>query len=82
MNCRTEIQSVFKKGLFKNRTINLGIVLEILLLIMIMYVPILQEVFGTAEIGWKSWLFLFCIPPIILVIEEIRKAFSRGFAHK
>jgi Ca2+-transporting ATPase len=81
MNCRTENQSVFKKGLWKNRTIILGIILEIFLLVVIMYVPVLQEVFGTAPIGVKSWLFLFCIPPIILAIEEIRKAFSRKVAH-
>ena len=80
MNCRTENQSVFKKGLWKNRTINLGIVLEILLLILIMYVPVLQNAFGTAPIGVTSWIFLFCIPPVILMIEEIRKAFSRRLA--
>ncbi|MDF2903859.1 MAG: P-type superfamily ATPase [Bacillus sp. (in: firmicutes)] len=80
MNCRTEDQSVFKKGLWKNRTINLGIIVEILLLVLIMYIPVLRSAFGTAPIGMKSWLFLFCIPPIILVIEEIRKAFSRRLA--
>ncbi|MGJ7922145.1 cation-translocating P-type ATPase [Neobacillus sp. LXY-4] len=81
MNCRTESQSVFRKGLWKNRTINIGIILEIAFLLMIMYVPLFQKVFGTAPIGVSSWLFLFCIPPIILAIEEIRKAFSRKFAH-
>ena len=82
MNCRTENESVFKKGLWKNRTINIGIIFEIFFLILIMYVPLLQGAFGTAPIGVKSWIFLFCIPPIILMIEEIRKAFSRRYAHK
>ena len=82
MNCRTEKQSVFKKGLFKNYTINLGIILEVFFLVLIMHVPTLQKVFGTAPIGVKGWLFLMFIPPIILAIEEVRKFFSRMHSPK
>ena len=77
MNCRTENESVFKIGFLKNVTINAGIILEVILLLVIMHVPLLQKVFGTAPIGVQSWTFLICIPPIILAIEEIRKAISR-----
>ena len=77
MNCRTKQQSIFKEGLWSNPIINMGIVSEILLLFLIMHVPILQNVFGTTSIGWENWIFLFCIPPIIIMLEEIRKAFSR-----
>ena len=82
MNCRTDRQSVFKKGLFKNYTINLGIILEVFFLVLIMHVPTLQKVFGTAPIGVKDWLFLMFIPPIILAIEEVRKVFSRMHSPK
>lgn len=77
MNCRTENESVFKIGFLKNVTINAGIILEVILLLVIMHVPLFQKVFGTAPIGVQSWIFLICIPPIILAIEEIRKAISR-----
>lgn len=80
MNCRTENESVFKIGFLKNVTINAGIILEVILLLVIMHVPLLQKVFGTAPIGIQSWIFLICIPPIILAIEEIRKAISRRIA--
>lgn len=80
MNCRTENESVFKIGFLKNITINAGIILEVILLLVIMHVPLLQKVFGTAPIGVQSWTFLICIPPIILAIEEIRKAISRRIA--
>ncbi|WP_147535462.1 cation-translocating P-type ATPase [Bacillus marasmi] len=80
MNCRTENQSIFYKGLWKNHTINLGIIVEIIFLIMIMYVPFLQDAFGTAPIGMTDWLFLISIPPLIVAIEEIRKAISRKLA--
>ncbi|MFB6468445.1 cation-translocating P-type ATPase [Cytobacillus sp. Hz8] len=82
MNCRTENQSVIKKGLWNNRTINVGIIIQVLFLGLMMYVPFMQDVFGTAPIGVKSWFFFFLIPPIILIIEEIRKAFSRHLAVK
>ena len=80
MNCRTETQSVFKLGLLNNRTINAGIILEIIFLVLIMYVPFLRDMFGTAPIDMASWIYLICIPPVILAIEELRKAFSRKLA--
>lgn len=77
LNCRTEAQSVFKVGLFSNKTVVQGIIFEILLINAIIYVPFLQNVFQTVPIGIKDWLFLIILPPIILFIEEIRKAVYR-----
>jgi Ca2+-transporting ATPase len=79
LNCRTEKQSVFKVGLFRNRSILFGIAFEILLLSAIIYVPFLQGIFNTAPIGLKEWLFLIIIPVPIVLIEEIRKAVSRRY---
>lgn len=79
LNCRTEIQSVFKVGLFSNKRVLQGIIFEVLLINAIIYVPFLQDVFQTAPIGVKEWLFLIVLPPFILLIEEIRKAVSRKF---
>jgi magnesium-transporting ATPase (P-type) len=77
LNCRTEAQSVFKVGLFSNKTVVQGIIFEILLINAIIYVPFLQNVFQTVPIGIKDWLFLIILPPLILFIEEIRKAVYR-----
>lgn len=79
LNCRTEKQSVFKVGLFRNRSILFGIAFEILLLSAIIYVPLLQGVFNTAPIGLKEWVFLIILPVPIVLIEEIRKAVSRRY---
>ena len=38
-------------GLFSNRTINIGIVTEIVLLVLITEVPVLQTVFHTAPLA-------------------------------
>ena len=77
MNCRTETQSVFKTGLFKNRLVLLGIAVEVLLLCAILYIPALQNIFQTGPIGLREWGALLLLPMPIIIIEEIRKYFSR-----
>lgn len=77
LNCRTERQSVFKAGIFSNKRVLLGIVIEILLITAIMYVPFLQDVFQTAPIGLREWIFLVILPFPVLLLEEARKAISR-----
>lgn len=81
MNCRTETQSIFKAGLFKNRLINLGIIFEIALFAILATVPIFHGLFNTAPLRPTDWLFLIvCIVPI-LGIEELRKTWLRRRQH-
>ncbi len=79
LNCRTETQSVFKAGLLSNKRVLIGIIIEILLINSIIYIPFLQEIFQTQPIGIREWAFLIILPPLILLIEEARKAISRRF---
>jgi len=76
-NCRTEKQSIFKVGIFKNKQVNFGIIFEILLIITIVYLPPLQSIFHTAALNLSDWLFLCIWPPLVLLVEEIRKALLR-----
>lgn len=73
MNCRTQISSVFSVGLFSNRRIWLGIIVEIVLLAVLMYTPFLQVVFNTGPLDRVEWFFLFCIPIPLFLLEELRK---------
>ncbi|MCV3742141.1 cation-transporting P-type ATPase [Lentilactobacillus hilgardii] len=73
MNCRTQISSVFSVGLFSNRRIWLGIIVEIVLLAVLMYTPFLQAVFNTGPLDRVEWFFLFCIPIPLFLLEELRK---------
>jgi len=57
----------------------LGIAIELVLICALIYVPFLQGVFNTAPIGIKEWIMLLVIPPVIILIEETRKAFSRKY---
>ena len=77
LNNRTDIESVFKRGLFSNRYINIGIVVEVILLLAIIYIPFLNGIFNTAPISLVEWLYLICIPFIVFGIEELRKAYLR-----
>jgi P-type Ca2+ transporter type 2C len=48
---RTDRMSILKKGFFTNRLIIVGIVVEIALLAILLYVPFFNKVFNTAPIG-------------------------------
>jgi len=76
-NCRTERQSVFKVGLFKNKQVNLGIIIEIIIIVCLVYLPPFQSVFHTTALNLSDWALLCAWPPLILFIEEIRKAIAR-----
>ncbi len=77
MNCRTEKTSVFKIGLLANRQIVIGIVFEVALIVFLTVFPPLQSVFHTAPLAWQDYVFLCCIPPVVIAIEEARKAWLR-----
>nr|WP_225425656.1 cation-transporting P-type ATPase [Lactiplantibacillus plajomi] len=74
INCRAKLTSIFKIGLFSNHRVWFGIGFEIILISLLMYVPILQELFNTTGIAGRDWAFLFSIPIPLVLIEEIRKA--------
>lgn len=76
-NCRTEKQSAFKVGLFSNKQINFGIIFELCLIVALVYLPPFQTIFHTAALNIQDWLLLCIWPPLILFIEEIRKAVAR-----
>jgi magnesium-transporting ATPase (P-type) len=74
---RTESMSVFRIALFRNRLVWAGIATELMLVLLIIYVPFLQQVFSTAAFPLHNWLFLFAWTPSLLVADEIRKALAR-----
>jgi magnesium-transporting ATPase (P-type) len=76
-NCRTEVASVFSVGLFSNKQINRGIVFEIALIVFITLFPPFQQVFHTSPLALADYGFLCLLPPLILLVEEARKALVR-----
>jgi magnesium-transporting ATPase (P-type) len=80
LNCRTERESIFKIGPFKNKQVNIGIIVELILVVALMYVPFLRNVFQTSPVPLLGWVFLFCIPLPIVLIEEARKYYLRHYS--
>ena len=72
--CRTERESIFKVGFTTNTFYLWGILSEIIILLMFLYVPPFPSFFGFAPVNGWVWLFMFACAPAPLVADEIRKA--------
>jgi Ca2+-transporting ATPase len=77
---RTSKASLFKTSVKSNKWIWLGIALQVSIISAMVYIPILQEFFGTTGLGLMDWLFLASIALVVVVAEEIRKLISRKLA--
>ena len=75
--CRTERESVFTAGFFKNRFILGSLAAELALAIILIYLPFLERTFGFSPLTWKDWAFISAFPPVVLGAAELRKAFRR-----
>ncbi len=73
MNSRTSDQSIRKLPLFGNPLINIGLVFELAIFILLVYVPIFHNLFNTASLGVWHWIYLMLCPFVIVGLEEIRK---------
>ncbi len=74
---RTEYTTVWRLPWGSNRLVWVGIATELTLMVLLLYVPVFQQLFGTAPFPLWNWLFLFAWTPILLVADEGRKALAR-----
>ncbi len=75
--CRTRTESAFKAGIFKNKLILWGILVEIILSAVIIYHPWGNKVFSTAPIPLSVWLLLVPFVFLVFFAEEARKFIAR-----
>jgi magnesium-transporting ATPase (P-type) len=75
--CRTSKASIFKSNPRSNKWIWFGVASLFSTLFAIVYIPLLQGLFGTTALGFFDWLYLSIIPLIVISAEEIRKLFAR-----
>jgi magnesium-transporting ATPase (P-type) len=80
--CRTSKQSIFRTSLATNKWIVWGIIAQLSILAVIVYVPLLQGIFGTTGLGYMDWLYLLGLAVAVIVAEEIRKLIVRRFFTK
>jgi Ca2+-transporting ATPase len=77
MAWRADRRPLAEIGIFTNRLLLVGIVVEITMVAVLAYTPALQGVFHTAPLGGWEWLFLFLWPGVVIGAEEARKAVVR-----
>jgi len=75
--CRSEVDSLFKIGVFSNRLVWLGILVELSLFFAIVYSGTLQTIFHTAPLQPIELAFAFMFAPTIVLIDEVRKLLIR-----
>ncbi len=76
---RSEQSSIFRTGFGGNRLIWLGIAVELLLIVALVYLPPLQQIFETAAFAPHYWLILLALAPLLLIADECRKFFQHRY---
>jgi Ca2+-transporting ATPase len=78
-NCRSDRLPIIR-GLFSNRWLNLAVAWELLLLIVISYVPFFQRAFGTFSYSARDWLLTIALAfSIVPVVEVVKWMIRRGW---
>ncbi len=70
--CRTRNTSVFKHG-FSNIVTIYGVILELALILVFVYVPKVQGVWGSTDVSWEPWIISLITGIILLIYNEGRK---------
>ncbi|NNE22762.1 MAG: cation-transporting P-type ATPase, partial [Rhizobiales bacterium] len=75
--CRTRRQSLLTVGVLTNRLVLIGIATELLLLVLISYVPAFNIFFGTAPL--EAWQLVLSVPFALIILfgDELRRVFVR-----
>lgn len=73
LSCRTTKESLLKAGIFTNRYLIIGIILEIILILLIVYAPQMQKIFGTASLNLTDWLIILPFAAFLFGADEFRK---------
>ena len=75
-NFRSDRHSVLNKP-FANKWLNLAIVLELVLLVLIVYLPCLHEPFGTFSLPWTDWALVAGLAFTVSPVLELAKWMER-----
>lgn len=71
--CRTEVASMFSIGILTNKLLNIGVIFELALTAILIYVPFFHNIFDTYSVSFTYWLFYIPFIPILIGVEELRK---------
>ena len=72
LNCRSEFNSLFKVGIFRNMKLWGAILISILMQVLVIHTP-LSTFFKTVPLTPIDWLFVVLVSSSVFVIVEIYK---------
>ena len=77
LSIRAGSQSAFRVSPFRSKWPLVGVALQFVVLVALIYVPFLQPFFNTAPVSASDWLYLFGLGALVLIFEEIRRKMKR-----
>ena len=81
-NCRHESKSIFQMNPFSNKFLVAATLIVISLQLLVIYNPLMQKFLHTVPLELSEWLVIIPIAASIILVEEIRKFFSRLMPRK
>ncbi|MDZ7700228.1 MAG: HAD-IC family P-type ATPase [Deltaproteobacteria bacterium] len=79
--CRSTTHSMAKIGWFSNPRLLMAIGLSIALMMPVIYLPVAQETFQTASLGWVEWIEIALISVFGFLAVEIWEGLNRRYFH-
>lgn len=75
-NCRSLTYSIFSLGVFSNPSLFIGVVTMAVSQLLFTYLPAMQRVFGTEDLGSTEWMLIIAVGVVIYSIVGIEKRLS------
>lgn len=72
-NIRSAKTSIFLQNPFNNKWLILGLVLAILLHLMAIYAPFMQNILHTTSLNLGDWIIVISVALSVVLVEEVRK---------
>jgi P-type Ca2+ transporter type 2C len=72
---RSEYYPLLKIGIFKNKWMNYGVVTSLVMILIVIYIPFLNTIFGTLPLGWTQWLQILPLLIFPSLAAEMTKFF-------
>ena len=75
-NFRSDRHSVLRHP-FANRWLNVAVLWELMLLLLVVYLPFLQRAFGTFSLTWQDWTIIVALAFSVSPVLELTKWLGR-----
>lgn len=73
LNCRSEFNSLFKVGVFRNMKLWGAILISVILQVIVVQVPFFNTFFKTVPLTAMDWAYVFLVGSSVLIVVEIYK---------